>query len=118
MHDRFVMFSELTLQRGIASSWFTHEEHVMIKHLAIIAVAAAGISSAIPAKAQDIGVGVGPGGVTVGAVGRDRYRDDYDRGYYRDRRDRNETVIIKRSRDRDRGYYDGGVERRTVIERY
>jgi hypothetical protein len=87
----------------------------MIKHLAIIAVAAAGISSAIPAKAQDIGVGVGPGGVTVGAVGRDRYRDDYDRGYYRDR---NETVIIKRSRDRDRGYYDGGVERRTVIERY
>jgi hypothetical protein len=112
------MFSELTLQRGIATSWFTHEEHVMIKHLAIIAVAAAGIGSAIPAKAQDVGVAVGPGGVTVGAVGRDRYRDDYDRGYYRDRRDRNETVIIKRSRDRDRGYYDGGVERRTVIERY
>jgi len=62
-------------------------------------------------------VGVGPGGVTVGAVGRDRYRDyDRDRDYYRDRRDRNETVIIKRSRDRDRGY-DGG-ERRTIIERY
>jgi hypothetical protein len=89
----------------------------MIKHLAIIAVAAAGISSAIPAKAQDIGVGVGPNGVTVGAVGRDRYRDDYDRDYRRDRRDRNETVVIKRGRDRDRDYYDNG-ERRTVIERY
>jgi hypothetical protein len=88
----------------------------MIKHLAIIAVAAAGISSAVPAKAQDIGVGVGPGGVTVGAVGRDRYRDrDYDRDYYRDRRDRNETVIIKRGRDRGDRYYDGD---RRVIERY
>jgi hypothetical protein len=92
----------------------------MIKRFAIIAVAAAGIGTALPvttASAQEIGVGVGPGGVTVGAVGRDRYRDrDYDRDYYRDRRDRNETVIIKRNRDR--GYYDGGVERRTVIERY
>lgn len=91
----------------------------MIKQLAIIAVVATGIGSAIPmtsAGAQEIGVGVGPNGVTVGAVGRDRYRDP-DRDYYRDRRDRNETVIIKRGRDRDRDYYDGG-ERRTVIERY
>lgn len=88
----------------------------MIKHLAIVAVAAAAISSAIPAKAQELGVGVGPNGVTVGAVGRDRYRDG-ERDYYRDRRDRNETVVIKRSRDRDRDYYDRG-ERRTVIERY
>ncbi|UGV27715.1 hypothetical protein E0H22_19745 [Rhodopseudomonas boonkerdii] len=93
----------------------------MIKHVAIIAVAAAAIGTALPvtsASAQEIGVGVGPGGVTVGAVGRDRYYRDYDRDYYRDRRDRDETVIIKRNRDRDRGYYDGGVERRTVIERY
>lgn len=90
----------------------------MIKQLAIIAVAAAGISSAVPASAQDVGVAVGPGGVTVGAVGRDRYRDDDDRGYYRDRRDRNETVVIKRSRGRDYDRdYDRG-ERRTVIERY
>ena len=82
----------------------------MIKHLAIIAVAAAGISSAIPAKAQDVGVGIGPNGVTVGAVRDDRYRDrdreDFrDRPY--DRRDRNETVIIKRDRDghdHDRDY--------------
>ena len=93
----------------------------MIKRIAIVAAAAAAIASALPvttASAQDVGVAVGPGGVTVGAVGRDRYYRDYDRDYYRDRRDRNETVIIKRHRDRDRGYYDGGVERRTVIERY
>lgn len=79
----------------------------MIRQIAIIAVAAAGISSAIPAKAQDIGVGVGPGGVTVGAVRGDRYRDrdrDYDRDRSYDRRDRGETVIIKRDRDRDRDY--------------
>jgi hypothetical protein len=90
----------------------------MIKHLAIIAVAAAGISSAVPASAQDIGVGVGPRGVTVG-VAPDRYRErevvrERD---YRDR-DRGETVVIRknrRDRDYDRGY-DG--DRRTVIERY
>ncbi|MET0705787.1 MAG: hypothetical protein ABWY64_00665 [Tardiphaga sp.] len=88
----------------------------MIKQFAIIAVAAASISSAIPASAQDIGVGVGPGGVTVGAVGRDRYREP-DREYYRDRRDRGETVVIKRSRERDRDYYDRGERRSVVIER-
>jgi hypothetical protein len=104
---------------GLPQHGYATEEQVMVKHFAIIAVAAAAIGSALPlttASAQNIGVGVGPNGVTVGAVGRDRYRD-YDRDYYRDRRDRNETVIIKRSRDRDRDYYDGGVERR-VIERY
>ncbi|CAN5528981.1 hypothetical protein BH11PSE4_BH11PSE4_20440 [soil metagenome] len=85
----------------------------MIKHLAIIAVAAAGICSAVPASAEQIGVGIGPGGVTVGAV-PDRHRD---REYIRERdhrdRDRGETVIIRKDRrDRD---YDG--DRRTVIER-
>jgi hypothetical protein len=88
----------------------------MIKHFAIIAVAAAAISSSIPASAQEIGVGVGPGGVTVGAVGRDRYREP-DRDYYRDRRDRGETVVIERRRDRDRDYYDRGDRRPVVIER-
>jgi hypothetical protein len=88
----------------------------MIKHLAIIAVAAAGISSAVPASAQDIGVGVGPRGVTVGAA-PDRYRER-EVVRERDYRDRNrgETVIIRKDRrDRDRDY-DG--DRRTVIERY
>ncbi|MBC7576223.1 MAG: hypothetical protein H7312_02525 [Tardiphaga sp.] len=79
-----------------------------------MAVAAAAITSAIPAKAQEIGVGVGPGGVTVGAVRGDRYRDP-DRDYYRDRRDRGDTVVIKR-RDRDRDY-DRGERRSVVIER-
>ena len=86
----------------------------MMKHFAIMAVAAAAITSAIPAKAQEIGVGVGPGGVTVGAVRGDRYRDP-DRDYYRDRRDRGETVVIRR-RDRERDY-DRGERRSVVIER-
>ena len=86
----------------------------MIKQFAIMAVAAAAITSAIPAKAQEIGVGVGPGGVTVGAVRGDRYRDP-DRDHYRDRRDRGDTVVIKR-RDRDRDY-DRGERRSVVIER-
>ncbi len=88
----------------------------MMKRLAIMAVAAAAIGSSIPASAQNIGVGVGPDGVTVGAVRGDRYRDP-DRDYYRDRRDRDETVVIKRSRDRDRDYYDRGERRSVVIER-
>ena len=85
----------------------------MIKHLAVIAVAAAAFGSAVPASAQDIGVGVGPRGVTVGAA-PERYRE---REYVRERdyrnRDRGETVIIRRDR-RDR---DDGGDRRTVIER-
>lgn len=51
----------------------------MIKRIAIVAAAAAAIASALPvttASAQDVGVAVGPGGVTVGAVGRDRYYRD------------------------------------------
>jgi hypothetical protein len=86
----------------------------MLKRIAILAVAAAAIGTSIPASAQNFGVGVGPDGVTVGAVRGDRYRDR-DRDYYRDRRDRDETVIIKRSRDRDRDYDRG--ERRVYIER-
>ena len=86
----------------------------MIKQFAIIAVAAAALGTSIPANAQNIGVGVGPDGVTVGAVRGDRYRDR-DRDYYRERRDRDETVVIKRSRDRDRDYDRG--ERRVYIER-
>jgi adenine/guanine phosphoribosyltransferase-like PRPP-binding protein len=88
----------------------------MMKHMAIIAVAAAGIYSSAPAGAQDIGVGVGPGGVTVGTV-RDRYPDRYrEDNYYRDRdrRSRGETVIIRRDRDRD--YYRD--RRPVVIDQY
>jgi hypothetical protein len=89
----------------------------MIRHIAIIAVAAAGIYSAAPVSAEEIGVGIGPNGVTVGTVRGDRYRDP-DRDYYRDRyrRDRNETVIIRRDRDRDRDY--DRDRRPVVIDRY
>jgi hypothetical protein len=83
----------------------------MIRRLAILAVAAGGICVAMPAGAEEIGVGVGPSGVTVGTVrgDRDRYRD---REVIRERRDRDETVVIKKGRDHDRDY---DRDRKTVI---
>jgi hypothetical protein len=91
----------------------------MIKHLAMAAVAVIGIYSAVPASAEEFGVGVGVGrggaGVTIGSG-----RSDYDRDRVRERTiirerepRRDETVIIKRHRDRD---YDRDYDRR-VIER-
>jgi len=71
----------------------------MIKY-ALAVAAVIGVCSAIPASAEEVGVGVGPHGVTVGEVHGDR---DRDRDHYRDRdrRDRDETVIIKKDRDHD-----------------
>ena len=71
----------------------------MIKYAFAVA-AVIGVCSAIPAGAEEVGVGVGPHGVTVGEVHGDR---DRDRDHYRDRdrRDRDETVIIKKDRDHD-----------------
>ena len=71
----------------------------MIKY-ALAVAAVIGVCSAIPAGAEEVGVGVGPHGVTVGEVHGDR---DRDRDHYRDRdrRDRDETVIIKKDRDHD-----------------
>ena len=40
----------------------------MIKRLLVAAVAVAGISFAMPAGAEEVGIGVGPAGVTVGPV--------------------------------------------------
>jgi hypothetical protein len=70
----------------------------------VIAVAAGVCGSALPASAEE--VGVGPVGVTVGSDhdrDRDRERDktviikkDRDDG------DRDKTVIIKKDRDHDR----------------
>jgi hypothetical protein len=73
----------------------------MIKY-AVAVAAVIGICSAIPAGAEDVGVGVGPRGVTVGEVHGDRDRDR-DRDHYRDRdrRGRDETVIIKKDREHD-----------------
>jgi hypothetical protein len=96
----------------------THEEHAMIKRLAVAAIAVIGIYSAVPASAEEVGVGVGVGpvgaGVTVGTG-----RPDYDRDRVREREvirerepRRDETVIIKkRDRDFDRD------EHRVIIDR-
>jgi hypothetical protein len=73
----------------------------MIKYAVTIA-AVMGICSAIPAGAEEVGIGVGPNGVTVGESHGDRDRDR-DREHYRDRdrRDRDETVIIRNDPEHD-----------------
>ena len=84
----------------------------MIKRFAVVSLAAEGICLAMPASAQQVGVGVGPNGVTVGSS-PDRVRE---REVIRERqyRDRDETVVIKKNRgDRD---YDRS-RKTTIIER-
>jgi hypothetical protein len=88
------------------------EDHAMMRRLVVIAAAAAGICVAMPAGAEEIGVGVGPSGVTVGTSHGDRYRDrDREVIRERDHRDR-DTVVIRKSRDHDRDY---DRDRKTVI---
>jgi len=86
----------------------------MKARLLVAAAAIVLIGTAVPVLAEEIGVGVGPVGVTVGEGHRDRevvrerevIRDgDGRRGHDRDR----DTVIIKKG-DRDRD-----VEHRTII---
>src|ERR1700758_4622961 len=86
----------LPLHRIGFSGGLTMTGHLMSSRLAVIVVAAAGICSAMPAGAEEVGIGVGPGGVTIGSDHGDRYRD----------RDRDRAVIINKDRDRDR---DGPV---------
>lgn len=85
----------------------------MIKY-AVALAAVVGVCSAIPAGAEEVGIGVGRSGVTVGEVHGDRDRDR-DREHYRDRdrRDR-ETVIIRKGHDHDR---DRDHDRPVVIDR-
>jgi hypothetical protein len=88
----------------------------MIRRFAVIAVAVAGICGVMPASAEEIGVGVGPDGVTVGTVRGDRDRDrDRDREVIRERdhRDR-DTVVIQKGRDHDRDY---DRDRKVIIDR-
>ncbi len=59
----------------------------MTIRIALVIAAVAGICSAMPAGAEEVGIGVGPVGVTVGS------------GH--DERDREKTVIIKKDHDRD-----------------
>jgi len=71
----------------------------MIKY-AVAVAAVVGIFSAIPAGAEEVGIGVGPRGVTVGEGHGDR---DRDREYSRDRNRRyHDETIIRKDRDHDR----------------
>ncbi|NVN88212.1 MAG: hypothetical protein HXX15_19195 [Rhodopseudomonas sp.] len=81
----------------------------MIKRLAITAAALAALCSAIPAGAEEVGIGVGPGGITVGTSNHDRYRDR-EVIHERDRRDRDDTVVIRKHGDRD-----DDRDRKTII---
>ena len=75
----------------------------MIKYVVAIA-AVVSVCSAIPARAEEFGIGVGPRGVTVGESRGYRDRDYREREHFRDRdhRGRDETVIIRKDRDHDR----------------
>lgn len=69
----------------------------MIKAIAIVALAT-GLCTAAPAFADEVGVGVGPVGVTVGSAPpheRDRTT------VIKEREPRDKTVIIKKDRDHD-----------------
>jgi len=74
----------------------------MIKRLAVAAVAVIGICSAVPASAEEVGIGVGVGpvgaGVTVGQS------PSYERRttVIREREPRDETEVIRKER-RSRG---------------
>lgn len=69
---------------------------------AAIATAAL-IGTALPAGAEEIGIGVGPGGVTIGQTHRDRdvIREREVVRDRRDYRDRDTVVVRKGHRDRD-----------------
>jgi hypothetical protein len=86
----------------------------MKARLLVAAAAIVLIGTAVPVLAEEIGVGVGPVGVTVGQGHRDR-EVVREREVIRDRagrrdhdRDRDTVIIKKGDRDRD-------VEHRTII---
>lgn len=78
----------------------------MIRRLAILAVVS--LACAVPATAEEIGVGVGPVGVTVGS-GPDRVRE---REVIREREPRHEReVIVKKDRNPD-----VVIEKKTIVK--
>jgi hypothetical protein len=90
------------------------QERIMKARLLVAAAAIVLIGTAVPVLAEEIGVGVGPVGVTVGEGHRDR-EVVREREVIRDRdgrrdhdRDRDTVIIKKGDRDRD-------VEHRTII---
>ena len=76
-----------------------------MKRVAILLIASAALCT--PALAEEVGVGVGPVGVTVGS-GPDHDRVVHDRTIVREREPRNK-VIIKKERRPD------VVEKKTII---
>jgi hypothetical protein len=78
----------------------------MLKRFTVLTVACAAIGFAAPAVAEEIGVGVGPVGVTVGS-GPDRVV--HEREVIREREPR-EKVIIKKERE------PTVVEKKTIIK--
>ena len=87
----------------------TRTKESSYERLAILLVASAALCT--PALAEEIGVGVGPVGVTVGS-GPDRVVREREVVRERDHRDGDKTVIIKKDRpDRE------VIEKKTIIER-
>jgi hypothetical protein len=91
---------------------YDEQERMMKARLLVAAAATVLIGTAVPVFAEEVGVGVGPVGVTVGQGHRDR-EVVREREVIRDRDGRRDhdrdTVIIKKG-DRDRD-----VEHRTII---
>jgi hypothetical protein len=86
-----------------------------MRRLSMVIVAVAGICGAIPAAAEEVGIGVGPSGVIVGTDHRDRDRDHKTVIINKDRDhdgDRDKTVII--NNDRDHGG-DRDHDRRSIV---
>jgi hypothetical protein len=81
----------------------------MLKRFTVLIVAAGAIAFAAPAIAEEIGVGVGPVGVTVGS-GSGPDRVVHEREVVRERRPVDEKVIIKKERRPD------VVEKKTIIK--
>ena len=79
----------------------------MIHRLALATLAIAGICYVMPAAADEVGVGVGPGGLTVHG---DRDRDKTIIEKRGPDVDRDRTVIINKDRD-----HDGDRDRSVVI---
>ncbi len=81
-----------------------------MKYALILATVA---TIATPAFAEEVGIRVGPAGVTVGETHRDHYRDrnrDHVTIIKHHREPAERTTVIKKS-------YDDGVETKTVIHR-
>jgi hypothetical protein len=79
----------------------------MLKRFTILIVASGAIAFAAPGIAEEVGVGVGPVGVTVGS-GPDHVV--HEREVIRDRRPADEKVIIKKDHRPD------VVEKKTIIK--